>query len=93
MERPDLESYDVQPADLRQTADDMHDDVSWEELEELEYQTENRPRFDFKYNTLATYNDTQAQYEMAGEIPPYPIRWRRWKRRGRGRRAGSGLAP
>jgi|GEM_PF-3266420 len=35
----------------------------------------------FKYNTIATYNSTQAQYEMAGEIPPYNERLRRRRRR------------
>jgi hypothetical protein len=33
----------------------------------------------FDYNTIGTYNDTQAKYEMAGEIAPYYRRWRRWR--------------
>jgi hypothetical protein len=35
----------------------------------------------FKYNTLATYNSVQAQYELAGELPPYPVRRRRRRHR------------
>lgn len=80
MEQPDLERYDVQRTDVPGEHGDF-DDVSWEELLEIEDQTENRPLGDFKYNTLATYNDAQAQYEMAGEVPPYPIRRRRGRRR------------
>ncbi len=32
---------------------------------------------DFDYNAISTYNDTQAQYEMAGQVAPYFKRWRR----------------